>query len=238
MSRLLALLIPLLALLNACVHDSLVDTSTPVDPDDPPVVDSTGCDPNTTYFVNDVLPILSSSCAMSGCHDAATAQDGVVLTDYGQITATADVRPGDADGSDLYEVLVESDPSKKMPPPSSGITLTGGQIQTVRDWIQSGAQNTECEDAGACDTLNRSYANHISPILDTHCRGCHGGASPQGGIDLTTYADVKARVNDGSFFGSLTGQPGWTPMPFGQPPLDDCLIDQIESWIHDGAPDN
>ena len=30
------------------------------------------CDPSKVYFVNDVLPIFLSSCAYSGCHDAAT----------------------------------------------------------------------------------------------------------------------------------------------------------------------
>ena len=39
-------------------------------------------------FQQDVLPLIVSSCAMSGCHDAASAQEGVVLTSYSTIMNT------------------------------------------------------------------------------------------------------------------------------------------------------
>src|SRR5690349_8075119 len=38
-------------------------------------------------FERDILPIFQSNCAKSGCHDAASAQDGYVFTSYQTITA-------------------------------------------------------------------------------------------------------------------------------------------------------
>ena len=75
---------------------------------------------------------------MSGCHDDGSHQDGVVLTSYEKVMATADVRPGRPDNSDLYEVLIETDPDKKMPRPPRN-PLTNTQIGQIKKWIEQGA---------------------------------------------------------------------------------------------------
>jgi hypothetical protein len=91
---------------------------------------STPCDPTKIYFQQQVLPILVSNCAMSGCHDDASHQDGVILTSYEKVMNTADVRPGRAGSSKLYEVLIDTDPDDRMPrPPRS--PLTSQQIQII-----------------------------------------------------------------------------------------------------------
>ena len=48
------------------------------------------CDPDSVYFDNQVLPILVSNCAKPGCHDAASHQDGVVLSSYASLMSTVD----------------------------------------------------------------------------------------------------------------------------------------------------
>ena len=55
-----------------------MDTTTSTDPG------MTGrmCDPDTLYFERDVLPILTGNCAYSGCHDVASARDGIVLNNF------------------------------------------------------------------------------------------------------------------------------------------------------------
>lgn len=197
------------------------------------------CDPDTAYFQNDILPLLNSSCGVSGCHDPATASDNVILTNYTDIMATADVRPGDPTGSDLYEVLVETDPDKKMPPPGSGISLTNDQINLIYTWIQQGAQNNACDpNAGQCDTINMSYANDIAPVINTHCQGCHNNSVQSGNVNLEGHANVASYANSGQLYGSIAHLPGYKPMPQGQSKLDDCTIKQIKSWIDDGAPNN
>jgi hypothetical protein len=91
---------------NACQHDpeDIIDPGPdPNDTTDNDTPVGITCDPDTVYFVNTILPLLQSSCGVTGCHDAASAQDGVVLTDYASIIATGKIKPGDPSDSELYE---------------------------------------------------------------------------------------------------------------------------------------
>jgi hypothetical protein len=64
------------------------------------------CDPDTIYFQNTILPLLQSSCGVSGCHDPGTASDGIILTSYDDIINSGVIKLNDPAGSDLYEVLI------------------------------------------------------------------------------------------------------------------------------------
>jgi len=194
------------------------------------------CDTNTIYFQQQVLPILVSNCAMSGCHDDASHQDGVVLTSYERVIATADVRPGRPWDSDVYEVLIETDPDKRMPrPPRS--PLSEQQKQVIYKWIEQGAQNLTCQ-SSICDTLNVTYAVTIRNIISNKCQGCHNGAGASAGIDLSTYTGVKAKITDGRLWGAINHLPGFSPMPKNGAKLSDCEITQVRKWIDAGSPNN
>jgi hypothetical protein len=54
----------------------------------------TPCDPAVVYFEKDVLPILTSNCAYSGCHNAASAKDGIVLDNYANVIRTGKIKVG------------------------------------------------------------------------------------------------------------------------------------------------
>ena len=41
----------------------------------PPPVAGSSCSPDTVYFANTILPLLSSNCAMSGCHNGLSGGD-------------------------------------------------------------------------------------------------------------------------------------------------------------------
>ena len=194
------------------------------------------CDPDTTYFQNTILPLLQSSCALSGCHDAATAQDGVILNNYANIMETGDVRPGRPGNSDLYEVITDDDPDKRMPPPPRN-PLTPEQIQSVFDWIMQGALNNYCDDID-CDTTNISFSGTVWPIIQNRCFGCHSGASPSGGIRLESHANLVAVANSGELMGAIRHEAGFSPMPQNGQKLSDCNITQIQLWVNDGTPDN
>ncbi len=217
---------------TSCKHEPLFG-------DDDLPNDSTGilCHPDSVYFKWDVLPILISNCAMSGCHDAATAQDGVILDSYANVMATADVRPFNPSKSDLYEVLIEDKPEKRMPfgqPP-----LPQEQIQIIAKWILQGAKDLDCDpDAGACDTTAVSYAQFVAPVIQTHCAGCHNGSAPSGNIDLTTHVGVKAVAQSGKLYGAIAWSSGFSNMPQGGNKLPDCTISRIKAWIDAGAPAN
>lgn len=237
------------SLMQSCTHDPFEVTPDPMDTTTTPIdtmitnpdTTMTGnpCDSDTVYFETDILPILISNCSQSGCHNPSSAQDGVILTSYQNVINTADVRAFDLDGSDLYEVLVESDPDKKMPPPPE-MPLSSSQVNIIARWILQGAQNLSCEEdnTSPCPTDNVSYAQDVLPVLNTYCLGCHSGPAPSGNIRLTNYNEISALAMSGQLYGVIAWEPGYTQMPFGSTQLDDCFIDQLNSWIQNGAPNN
>lgn len=199
------------------------------------------CDPDTVYFQNDVLPLLQSSCGIAGCHDPGTAQDDVVLTSYAAVMQTADVEPFQPGESDLYEVLIETDPDKRMPPPPRP-SLNSDQVDMVYQWIAQGALNNYCESED-CDSINVTFSQTVWPIIQNSCYGCHSGTNPSGGISLNGYTQVKAAGSIptgsyGSLLGTITYAVGNEPMPRNGNQLSTCSIAQIRKWINDGMPDN
>ncbi len=193
------------------------------------------CDPDTVYFENDILPLLISNCSTSGCHDQASAQDGVILVDYASIINTGDVVPGNPGNSKLYEVLVETDPEKRMPL-SPADPLTSEQIQKVSTWIAQGAKNNRCD--GACDTTNVTYATHVWPLIQTNCTGCHSGANPGAGTFLTDHQTIAAAAATGKLYGSVAHLSGYAPMPKNATQLDECDLAAIRIWIENGTPND
>ena len=196
---------------------------------------STPCDATKIYFQQQVLPILVSNCAMSGCHDDATHKEGVVLTSYQKVMATTEVRPGNPGNSKLYKVIVDPDPGDRMPEPPQN-PLTQQQIQVIYAWIQQGAQNLVCENM--CDSSLFTYGGAIQPLIQSKCQGCHSGVNAQGGIDISTYQLLKAKVIDGKLWGSINQLPGYSPMPKNGTKLSDCEIQQFQKWIAAGSPNN
>jgi len=193
------------------------------------------CDPDTVYFENDIYPLLISSCATTDCHDAASAQDDVILVDYASIIEHGDIDPGDPDGSKLYRKITEDDEEDRMPPPPQD-PLSSEQIQKIRTWILQGALNNSCDED--CDTTNVSFANHIWPLVENNCLGCHSGGTPGGGIYLNNYANIVAVAESGQLWGAINHEQGFSPMPKNANKLSDCKIRQIQIWIEDGTPDN
>jgi len=194
---------------------------------------STDCDPNTVYFVNTIQPLLQSSCAQPGCHDAATMEDGVGMYDYNVIMEQ--VSAGNPGGSDLWEAITEDNPENIMPPVGEG-TLSPEEISLITTWIQQGAQNNSC--TSDCDQNVFTFAAAIQPTIQTYCQGCHSGTNPDGQVSLTNYTQIKAIADDGRLMQTLLGSGGYTQMPYQSNPLSDCRIQQIQSWIDAGGLNN
>lgn len=220
----------------SCKHEpeeySITD---PIIPDDTIPDVGIACNPDTAYFQNDVLPILISGCGMSGCHDASTAQDGVILTSYQNVMNTAGIKPGNPGDSELYKKITDGDPDERMPPPPMA-ALTTDQILIIRKWIEQGAKNNYCN--AACDTNSFSFSTSIQPLINTNCVGCHNASLASGGIRLDNYTSVKAVADDGRLFGAISHQQGFVAMPQGGAKLPECNITQVKKWIASGAPDN
>lgn len=223
-------------LMYACKHDPI----NPIDPPiDPPVDPPSGnlCDPDSVYFQNQILPILVSNCTESGCHNPQDHEEGVVLNSYQNLLATVNhVTLNDWDENKLIKSLEEDDLEDRMPqnkPP-----LSSDQINLIKTWINQGALNNACNESSAgCDTIGGSkYASFVQPLIQTRCKGCHSGTNPQGGIKLTTYAEIKPLALNGRLYASVTRAVNW--MPNGGAKLDDCTLVKMKTWIDSGAPEN
>jgi mono/diheme cytochrome c family protein len=183
------------------------------------------CDPDTVYFVNDILPFINNNCSMSGCHDAAAnGDDRMPLTNYSQINSRRN--------GILNEMVNGS-----MPPYSSGITLTAEQLAMYQTWLNQGHLNNECTQA--CDPNQAvTYSGVIWPIIHDKCQGCHSGGSPAGGVALTNYAEVYDATINGNLLASLTASNGVSIMPKNTTGLPSCQIDQFQAWANASAPNN
>ena len=246
MKKALSTLIPccmaLVLFTVSCKHDipaySEVDATTPVIPGTgggtPPILPTfnlTPCRTDSIYFQNEIQPLIASGCTTSGCHDAITRASGVDLSSYAKIMGY--VSAGNAGNSKLYKVLIKTG-SEKMPLPPLP-AFTAAQITSVQKWINQGAKNNVCN---GCDTTKFSYSAAVLPIMQTSCIGCHNATSPGGGIDLSTFAQVKIYALNGRLFGSVNHTPGYSVMPKGIPQMPACQIYQIKKWIDSGSPNN
>ncbi len=220
--------IPAIAVLiiSSCTHTSFIDPSIHTITKE--------CSPDTIYFQNEILPIIVSNCAKSGCHTAGGEEDAKNLSSYSAIMNSGYVKPFNSNDSKIIESVKGGD--EKMPPPPDA-PLTSTQIDLLEKWIDQGAFNNECE-GGDCDTTSVTYSITISGIMATYCNGCHSGVSPSAGIDLTNYIGISAIAENGSLYGTIIHDPSYVAMPVGGNMLPDCKIDEIRIWIEGGYPNN
>lgn len=217
------------------IDTTIVDTNS-----NDTVVLGNPCDPDSVYFNQQILPFLVSNCGMNGCHSASSHKEGVTITSYTTVKNTAGVFPGNANSSELFQVINTSNSYKRMPPPPSA-KLSTEQIALIQKWINQGAKNLSCDDStgqGGCDTNNVSFSAFVNPLIGQQCLGCHNTSSPNGGVNLQGYSNVKTYVDNGRFLGTIKHTSGYSPMPQNQAKMDDCSIAKLEAWINNGALNN
>lgn len=212
----------------SCKHEPLVN-----DPMNPNPTKSDSCDADTVYYVNDIQPLLNSNCAFSGCHDANSKAEGIDLSNYVATMQSDVIETSSPSNSELYEVITDSDPDKRMPPPPYA-ALNAQQVQTLLTWMQQGARNNSC--VGDCDSSSVTYVSAILPIIQDNCQSCHNASNTSGGVLLTNYAEINAIAMDGRLLGTLTAN-GYSQMPPGGA-LDACSIGKVKKWINAGSPNN
>lgn len=201
---------------------------------DDPIVTESPCDPDVVYFQQDVLPLLVSSCGQANCHDAISHEDGIVIESYSSIMGENGlVEAWDAESSDLIEVLYETGDDIMPPPPNP--PLTDAQISTLTNWIQQGALNLSCSD---CDTTSVSFSGSLVPLMSNACVACHSGASPDGGVDLTTHANVSSAISYSNLLNSIRHASDAIAMPPAGSALSACEVRLFELWVEDGMPNN
>ena len=194
-------------------------------------------DTDTVCFKEHILPILQTSCGISGCHDNATASEGFIATSYESVTEA--VNPGDAGGSLLYRVITDINAENFMPPDSP---LTAQQRSLIQIWIAQGAANNSCQ-VSSCDTTGAiQFSTQVWPAIQNNCTGCHNSSQSTGGVNLDSYQQVKyysETLHNGTpiIVGVIKYINGFSNMP-PSGKLDDCTIRKIELWIDQGKADN
>lgn len=211
--------------LQSCNHSSPISS------------DGIATNPNTVfsdtiYFDTQIMPLMVSSCAYSGCHDAASRRHGVDLSSYSKIMSTGGVNPGKPTQSKLYKVMISTG---EEPMPPSG-KLSNNKISLVYNWILQGALNNS-DPNQACDSTQFAYAANVKPILDSYCTSCHSSTNLSGGFSLQNFNTVKTKAEAGSLLGSIKHQNPYSNMPPGSM-IPDCDIAIIRNWIEAGAQNN
>ncbi len=183
-----------------------------------------------------IQPILAETCGE--CHGPDDPTRGLNVTEYATLMAGGRsgpaVTPGDVQGSLIIEVLEEGHFAR----------LTDEQMALLREWIASGAPETEAgaapapAEGGEGAEAALTYAA-IQPILTRRCGECHGETNPARGLRLTDYDGLLA----GSAIGPVIvpGEPGKSYLlqllqeghP-GQLARSEYIL--LRDWIAQGAP--
>lgn len=96
-------------------------------------------------YSRDIRPILSNNCFT--CHGPdESKREAKLRLDLKEATAAmtssgkAAIVPGKSAASELIARIVHADPEERMPPASSGKTLSPAQIEMLKRWIDEGAE--------------------------------------------------------------------------------------------------
>lgn len=194
--------------LSSCKHDSM-----------PPIIDESKI-PSSICFQDEILPMVQSNCAKSGCHTAGDEDPD--LSNYNSIMNL--VKTGDPLNSRLYKYAIGSE----MPPaPNTPLNLQ--QVTLLYGWIKQGALNNTC----GCDTNIYTFSGAVKPIIQNYCIGCHNTGSPNN--ELVTYQNIKDKAD--KILKNITGAGDMMP-PAPAAPLSGCKITQISKWINAGKLNN
>ncbi|MEX0967977.1 MAG: hypothetical protein WD077_12115 [Bacteroidia bacterium] len=90
------------------------------------------CDTTTVSFVNDIKPILVTSCIRAGCHASSAPAVGISLESHSGVKAVAE------DGR-LAAAVTHS--GAAVPMPYNEPKLLDCQVNTIIAWVNQGALN-------------------------------------------------------------------------------------------------
>lgn len=107
-------------LISACRHDSDISAT-----------------PEISYQ-NDIHPIITANCAMTGCHPSSGGEFSLV--DYNSLISNGDIKAGNAHKSKLYKAVIGDIGTERMPPAPTS-QLSDRQLKLIYIWIEQGAKN-------------------------------------------------------------------------------------------------
>ncbi len=105
-------------------------------------------------YITDVQPILAGFCYECHGEDRSRREANLRLDlrdrAFADLGGYPNIAPGDPDDSELYLRVSSEFAEMRMPPYEAGTQLTDEQIETIRLWIEQGAEwpEDEAEEAG------------------------------------------------------------------------------------------
>ncbi len=208
-------------------------------------------------YVRDIRPLLAAACF--SCHGPnERARQADLRLDTEAFLATH-VVAGDAEASPLFQRLTTAERVGRMPPVSSGLSLSDGAIEAVRAWIDGGAQwGAGLADAAgatpgaspAAPERSVDFAREVRPILAENCFSCHGPDEQgrQRGLRLDVEDGplaerapfggpvvVPGNAAESLLFHRITAAEAAERMPRGTDALSDDEVETLRLWIDQGA---
>ena len=93
----------------------------------------------------------------------------------------------------------------------------------------------ESNPIGQCDTTTYTYTANIESVFQSNCAtsGCHDGQTGVGGVQFSSYLDVKNKVDAGRITARMIDGTGGFMPPSGQ--LDTATINMVQQWMNEGS---
>ncbi len=137
-------------------------------------------EPKQISYSKDVEPIFRRNCF--GCHQGAKQLGSYKMTDFAALVAGGEtgepaIVPGKPAESYLVDQITSSDGRAEMPKPPVA-PLSDAEVDTIRRWIEQGAQDDSPADTGP------KYTPENPPT--------YTGAPPLSSIDVSPVADLIA----------------------------------------------
>ena len=199
-------------------------------------------------FATEIKPLLESACL--SCHGPEKPKGDLQLTTRAMAIKGgekgASLVPGKAAESSLYKVTVLPPGHDDIMPPK-GDPLTKWQADTLKRWIDEGAQWPESITLAKVQRFD--FVKDVKPILEFECVACHREGHDRGGLRLDSR-ELAFKGGD-SGLGIVAFHPKKSPVSTSTmvSPEDDKLmppankggpmskdkIDTLAKWIEQGA---
>lgn len=80
-----------------------------------------------------------------------------------------------------------------------------------------------------------TYNGDVKAIIDNNCIGCHGTSSPQAGLSLVTYQQVRNAAENGNLLNRMNNATNPMP-PSGLLPANTRAL--VDAWASEGFLEN
>lgn len=195
-----------------------------------------GCNPDSVYFEQQVLPIVTSLCGKSGCHGTIQRHEFQLVYSTKSESYNA-ISSRFSTSSRLARALNEMAGQRV-----SGYSApSSDQLAVLQKWIAQGKPNNSCN---GCDATQFAFNANVAPLFKFYCAGCHPAPGSTSIPNLTTYAAIQTELknNPGRLLASIQWTAPYntstTKMPQGSSQLSQCELDVIRKWVEAGAPNN